>query len=420
MSNFRIPKEAKGAMWLGAVALFLKALNDLYKWLVKTLKEVKEEEKKEKELEELKKRRPWDYYTPPQKGVSGSNLTSKERIPLWGNGIYEGYCFILFAPTNVGKTALALQIANELAYNKTSTLMPQWSIGQGRRIMYFDEEYGLDHFPSELKDFYKSQKEDRVELYNQSGGLEEFLDRLYKLVLTGSRPTIAFIDNIGGVCGGNNIAKEKRLIEGVWKIIRYIRDKVQPSISLTVVLIGHTNTPKYIDRFKHCSEGNLQGASEQANYATGMIELAYTHKAGFYRLAFPKNKAVQASDKVYIIHRRDALNFEFVCQMDENEALEKSPTFISEVENEHPLVDLNLLARAERLNSKDGKEELEELKQKLSKEEKFANMDDADKAFILSRAKELCDAGYTPRLTSVIILLEMNIYVSHDTINKKV
>ena len=47
-------------------------------------------------------------------------------------------------------------------------------------------------------------------------------------------------------------------------------------------------------------------------------------------------------------------------------------------------------------------------------------MDDADKAFILSRAKELCDAGYTPRLTSVIILLEMNIYVSHDTINKKV
>lgn len=417
MGKIKIPREVKTAAWLLALGGAGKVANDAYKWVREKIKESNKKKEEEKELEQLQRLRPWDYYNPPQKAMYGGNLTTKAKVPLWGYGIYEGFCFILFAPTDVGKTTLALQIANELGYNKTSNLMPGWEIGQGRRIMYFDEEYGLENFPVELKEFYQSKGEERVEFYNKSGGVERLLDRLYAQVKKGGKPTVAFIDNIGAACGGNNLAKEKRLLEGVWKIINYLRDKEQPSIPLTVVLIGHTNAAKFADRFKHSSEGNLQGASEQANYATGMIELASTRRAGYFRLAFPKNKAVPKSDGVDIIHRVDVLNFEHTCQMDEDMALDKKTQFGPSEKGPSLLVDPELLAHAERLSGKEGKEEIDTLK---SKSELFANLDEEDKATVLARAKELREAGHSVRLTSCILLLEMNVYISHDTISKKV
>lgn len=420
MGKIKIPRGAIRAFWLGTAALGVKILNDTYNAVKNTVKTAKEKKDKEAELEKSKKLRPWDYYTAQQKGMYGGNLTTKPKVPLWGYGIYEGFCFILFAPTDVGKTTLALQIANELGYNETSDLMPGWKIGQGRRIMYFDEEYGLENFPIELKEFYQSKGKERIEFYNKSGGVECLLDRLYTQVKKGGKPTVAFIDNIGAACGGNKLAEERRLLEGVWRVINYLRDKEQPSIPLTVVLIGHTNAAKYADRFKHCSEGNLQGASEQANYATGMIELASTRRAGYFRLAFPKNKAVPKSDKIDIIHRVDVLNFEHSCQMNEEKALDKNAQFAPSATEKSFLVDPELLAHANKLNSKEGKEELENLKSLLTENEQFANLEEEAKAPILERAKALRNAGYSARLTSHILLLETNIYISHDTISKKV
>lgn len=420
MGKIKVPKEAKNAFWGGAVVVALKVMNDIYKGVKEKLKVAKEKKDKEDELKKLQELRPWDYYEAPKKAVYGGGLPVNVVKPLWGYGIYEGYCFILFAPTNVGKTALALQIVNELAYNETSDFMPDWEIGKNRQLMYFDEEYGLNNFPPELQKFYEN-KDNRVVFYGKSGGVEQFLDRLYQNVKKSGKPTVAFVDNIGAVCGGNTIKQEKRLLEGVWKIINYLRDKGEPSIPLTIVLIGHTNVTKYPDRFKHCSEGNLQGASEQANYATGMIELAYTHRAGYYRLDFPKNKRVPKTDKVYMLHRRDALNFEYVCQMDENEALSKNVTFECSQSNEVPLVDPELLKRARDLakDTPEAKEQLKQLKLKVEDEFQFANMDAEGKNAILERAQQLRKAGHTPRVTSCIILLEKNIYISHNTINEK-
>lgn len=406
---------AAAAVVTGVVAV----TKDAYNWGKKKLKERSAKMEEDKKLQDLKDRRPWDYYNPPQKAVNGGSLTLKDRVPLWGNAIYEGCCFILYAPTDAGKTTLALQIANELAYNKESDLIPQWPIGQGRRILYFDEEYNAEHFSPELKEFYKSKSEDRVVFYNRSGSVESILDRLYSQVVKGGVPTVAFIDNIGAVCKGNNIAQEKRLMEGVWKIIRYVNDVVQPSIPLTVVLIGHTNAAKYADRFKHCAEGNLQGASEQVNYATALIELACTRKPGYYRLAFPKNKVLAKSGQVHIIRRHDALNFKYVCEMEEDKALEKNPKFTQQSDVAEPLVQSHILERAKWLSASSGeaKAEMDSLKAKLPKGMHYANMSDAEKAAILERAKELMGEYKSSRLTSAIILLEMNVYISHSAIN---
>lgn len=405
-------------MAVGGVLLWIGA-NIGSAWAKDKYNEHKEKKKEEKRKEEETKRveadkelRPWYYYESPRRGTVGSGLPNNVKTPLWGYGIYEGYLFNLFAPTDVGKTTLALQIVNELAYNESSTLIPNWPIGRGRRILYFDEEYNLEHFPLELKKFYESQEKQRVEFYNRSGSVDKLLDRIYGLVKARTAPTIVFIDNTVSLCHYNP-AKERCLIEGIWKLLDYFREKAEPRIPLTIVLIGHTLKQKKNEGLAQSSEGNLEGVSEQTSRTTGMIELGKTHEPGYFRLAFPKNKALPKSENVYIIHRVDALNFEFVCEMTEKEALDKKTKFERNAEGRQSLVE-----RAKSLASKEGEDEFKKLKAELGSEDLYANMPEEQKAELVALAKTLVNQGYSSRLTSAIILLEKGKYISHDAISK--
>lgn len=402
-------------------------LSDLYHEGKECFKEWKKKRKDAKKLEELKMLRPWDYYTPKMKSTTDERLQVSPKIPLWGLAIYEGKNYNLFAPTNVGKTTLALQILNELAYADTSSLIPGMEIGKERRLMFFDEEYNLDNFSEEYKNFYKEKSKEygggRIEFYGKTGDVEVFLDRLYSLLKDDKRSTVVFIDNISALCG-QSVQKQLRLLNGVKKIEDYLRDRMQPSRVVTTIFIGHTNLQNYADRYKPITERDMKGSSELGNMITGSIAMGYTHLGhGYYRLLFPKNKAMQKTDKVHIIRRADAINFEYICEMNEEDAISKNaslPTDMLSTQCQKSLVDPEILKRAKLLSKENetAKAERERLKAVLEKECRYANMDDNEKDEIRVRVRELKKAGYKDRLTSCIILLEMNVYISADGVSK--
>ncbi len=415
-----------GTIALGGGTLAVKGAKDLYNWSKKRLGEwwdKRNETKKQKELQEL---RPWDYFTPPQKGVTSSNLQVAHKVPLWGYAIYEGWNYTLFAPTNVGKTTFAQQILSELAYAETSTIIPGMEIGKGRRLMFFDEEYDLANLPEEYVNFNREKSKevgDRIEFYGKTGDVEAFLDRLYYLLKDNPMSTVVFIDNISALCG-QNIQKQVRLLNGLKKIKDYLKYCKQPSHIVTTVLIGHTNLQNYTDRYKPITERDMQGSSELGNMITGSIALGYTRLGpGYYRLLFPKNKAMQATDKVHIIGRADAINFKHICEMLEEDCIMKNaslPMDILSTQGQKPLVDPEILKRAEWLSKENetAKAERKRLKATLEKDCLYGAMNDDEKEEIRVRIRELKKAGYKPRLASCIILLEMNVYISADGVSK--
>lgn len=415
-----------GTIALGIGTLIVKGSKDIYNWSKRSLGKMWDKRKEAKKLKELKELRPWDYYTPPQKGVVGGNLQVAHKVPLWGYAIYEGWNYTLFAPTNVGKTALAQQILSELAYADTSAIIPGMEIGKGRRLMFFDEEYDLANLPEEYVMLNREKSKEvgeRIEFYGKSGDVEAFLDRLYSLLKNDKRSTVVFVDNISALCG-QSIQKQTRLLNGVKKIKDYLKYCKQPSHMVTTVLIGHTNLKNYSDRYKPITERDMQGSSELGNMITGSIALGYTRLgAGYYRLSFPKNKAMQATDKVHVIRRADAINFEYICEMPEEDTIVKNaslPKKILGIKGEKPLVDPDILKRAEVLakENAEANAELKRLKDKVEKECKYVNLDKEERKEIETRVKKLRKAGCSLRLTCCIILLEKNISISTDTISK--
>jgi hypothetical protein len=185
------------------------------------------------------------------------------------------------------------------------------------------------------------------------------------------------------------------LLNGVKKIKDYLKYCKQPSHTITTILIGHTNLQNYTDRYKPITERDMQGSSELGNMITGSIALGYTRLGpGYYRLLFPKNKAMQATDKVHVIHRADAINFEHICEMNEEDAIAKNaslPESATITSGVKPLVDPDILKRAEALakENAEAKAERKRLKEGLEKECLFGKMNEDEKEEVRARVREL-------------------------------
>ena len=123
------------------------------------------------------------------------------------------------------------------------------------------------------------------------------------------------------------------------------------------------------------------------------------------------------------IRRADAINFEHICEMNEEDAIAKNASLPENANNTSgvkPLVDTEILKRVEALAKETyaAKAERERWKDGLEKECLYAKMNADEKEEVRARVRELKKAGHKPRQTSCIILLEMNIYISADGVSR--
>lgn len=275
--------------------------------------------------------RPWKgYKRTPVKGRPEDAPAPKEGR-LLDVYIRAGRVVFLFAPTDVGKTTLAVQLASEMAFREESKIFPNSVIRHPKKVIYYDEEYEGESFQKEgYREVFESN--DGRFLYTQGAhdGIDDMLDAIYydaNQKEYEGHDIVMFIDNIKAVCKGTYSGKgtngEGRFIKSLKSIKNYLEDK--KGIRLTVVVIAHT-TKEAADekRYKTLTEQNLQGTNDQSDFANELIALGDTLIGPEYkRVKALKNKKLPKDGKVWVVKRIDETTFEYVAYELESDTIDK-------------------------------------------------------------------------------------------------
>ena len=157
----------------------------------------------------------------------------KEPAKLYDEFWYEGEMGCLFADSNVGKSVLAVQIANDIAR-------------RGMKVLYFDFELSMKQFENRYKDV-------------QDGTPYKFPENFYRLSMNGLRVT----------CKADELAD--KIIEHIKKCVKEINAKVIIIDNLTWIV----NTGKSVQK-----AGELMKSLDalKREYGLSMLILAHTTK----------------------------------------------------------------------------------------------------------------------------------------------
>jgi hypothetical protein len=152
----------------------------------------------------------------------------KPRTDYWHSLWHEGEMAFLFADTNLGKSILAVQIANEVA-NKIQ-----------RNVLYFD----FEHSPQQLRQRYTDESGlqwncshflRRVDVrmaYSNDYHIPSLLDAIERNVVD-SKAAAIVIDNISAIITD---PCDRRFVRDFLKSLNVIRERYD----LAVLVIGHT------------------------------------------------------------------------------------------------------------------------------------------------------------------------------------
>lgn len=219
-------------------------------------------------------------YTGTQLKAQSVLATTQEMLcgPLW----FEGEICILFADTNVGKSILAVQIADMIARGEgyagpLPELKPQ---GEGRKVVYADFELSIQQFARrytvdtglgvpETFNFHDNML--RLEIDYANIDDEAMLDRPLSQVIfqdleqvvgeTGAK--VLIVDNITFMASGTETASDAMPL-----MKRLVRMKKQ--FGLSILLLAHTP--------KRClsnplTRNDLQGSKMLINFADSAFAL---------------------------------------------------------------------------------------------------------------------------------------------------
>lgn len=187
----------------------------------------------------------------------------KEGLPvsLWANIWMEHEICCLFARTNVGKSVMAVQIANEVA-------------GAGKRVLYLDFELSPQQFASRYVDTTgtPTRLDPRLIIATLSAKsqsyrrMSDYIDRIEEFVLSVKADALV-IDNLTALCFTTECADSASELMSALKALCKRR-------RLSILLIGHT--PK-IEEGRPLELTNLAGSMRLAN----LMDAAFSMGRGF-------------------------------------------------------------------------------------------------------------------------------------------
>ena len=278
-----------------------------------------------KKLSEIKDRkidRPWKGYKRPPKLQKPENIDPPVDEQLIGLQLCAGKTIFLFAPTDMGKTTLAIQLACEMMYEKESNIFPGSIIRKPKKLIYYDEEYEGESFQKDeyIEQFTEKNDGSFMLCTGSHGGIDEMLDGIYEdvnLKEHEGQDVVIFVDNIAAVCSGTYGRRtpngEGYFMQSLKSLKNYLKDV--KGIRLTIVLIAHTNKDMADEskKYKPLTNANLQGTSQQVIFANQIIAMGATRiSPDHMRIKADKNKKAKKDGCVWVVERTDSITFKFV------------------------------------------------------------------------------------------------------------
>ena len=189
-----------------------------------------------------------------------------DLLPLFGPFWRQGELCLLFADTNVGKSILAVQIANSIARRRR---IPPFAAEAPRcPVLYVDFELSTSQFAARCSDksgeyrfpkrFYRAGISPKhIQTVTEAEQDTFILDAIaYRVQQLGAR--VLLIDNISCLQGGTeNTILARRLIRGLREL--------QQRFCLSVLVLAHT--PKRRNPTRPISANDLQGSKMLINLA---------------------------------------------------------------------------------------------------------------------------------------------------------
>ena len=185
----------------------------------------------------------------------------EDLTPLYEPYFYEGECSILFADTNVGKSILSVQIADEISR-------------KGYKVLYLDFEMSLRQFASrcrnkqgEVYEFHENFMRGSINLdslakCDKSTYEEELISSIENRIEV-FNPQVVIIDNLTYLCMHSESGSEAGTL-----MRRLIEIKNRYRISMLVV----SHTPKR-NLSEPLTENSLAGSKRIANFADSIFAI---------------------------------------------------------------------------------------------------------------------------------------------------
>ncbi|SFU63458.1 AAA domain-containing protein [Porphyromonadaceae bacterium KHP3R9] len=232
---------------------------------------------------------------------------SKRPIPrmLFSEFWFEQELCILFADTNVGKTILAVQIADSISRGKS---IPGFKLEtKAQKVIYCDFELNDKQFQSRYSRNYEypyqfSDNFLRVEInpdadFPEDASFEFSLSNAIERVITDNGAKIVIIDNITYLRHENERAKD------ALPLMKHLK-RLKSKYNLSLLVLAHT--PKR-DLTKPLTRNDLQGSKVLMNFCDSSFAIGESSSDSSFR--YIKMIKVRSTEHIY-----DSYNI-MVCQI---------------------------------------------------------------------------------------------------------
>lgn len=232
---------------------------------------------------------------------------SKRPIPrmLFSEFWFEQELCILFADTNVGKTILAVQIADSISRGKS---IPGFKLEtKAQKVIYCDFELNDKQFQSRYSRNYEypyqfSDNFLRVEInpdadFPEDASFEFALSNAIEKVITDNGAKIVIIDNITYLRHENERAKD------ALPLMKHLK-RLKSKYNLSLLVLAHT--PKR-DLTKPLTRNDLQGSKVLMNFCDSSFAIGESSSDSSFR--YIKMIKVRSTEHIY-----DSYNI-MVCQI---------------------------------------------------------------------------------------------------------
>lgn len=223
--------------------------------------------------------------------------TEPEPMALFDSFWYERDLCILFADTNLGKSILAVQIADSIS--RGAPIGPFRMEAEAQPVLYFDFELTAKQFQGRYTADYQDPYRFSRQLYRaeidmdddyRQWGYSTFETYLYAQIAWQIKQTgvkVVIIDNLTALRSDNERAKD------AYPIMEML-NRVKKKMKVSMLVIAHT--PKR-DTTRPIEENHLQGSKQFSNLTDSMFAIGKSHRDP--RILYLKQIKHRVGEKLY-------------------------------------------------------------------------------------------------------------------------